>query len=278
MSKKKKIPPKVSRDIALFNMPQISQESTKTSKNFIIEEIEPKVAVKKYRKRSSTATAQESSKSKSYDVLYEKALGGQLDPPKKTTVPVMRAPGFDISKAIMDAAKAGNTTRTESLLQAQDYNNKVSGKYEGEELMDDVKRSMGEMYIPEATTEPIKLNTGGGLDAVASMVSMIPGIGQFAGTALKFVSASNKAADAAQSRLPADQPIKPYGEGMMAKGGVLGAEDNFKYKGPSHEGGGIPVNETGLQTNESSHEVEGEEVTVEMPNGSKYVFSKRTKI
>jgi len=70
----------------------------------------------------------------------------------------------------------------------------------------------------------------------------------------------------------------PY---QLKNGGVIGSKDNFKYKGNTHEQGGIDVDTNGLPVSQSNIEVEDGENMVEINvkgNKIKYVFSNSLKI
>lgn len=70
----------------------------------------------------------------------------------------------------------------------------------------------------------------------------------------------------------------PY---QLEKGGIIGDDDNFQYKGNSHSQGGIDVDAMGMPTMSSNVEVEGDESAADViVNGKKikYVFSNKLKI
>lgn len=66
---------------------------------------------------------------------------------------------------------------------------------------------------------------------------------------------------------------------LYEHGGMLeGRKDALEYEGPSHEQGGIPIDDKGNPVSmPTSKEVEGDEVVVNI-DGKKYIFSKKLKI
>jgi len=69
-------------------------------------------------------------------------------------------------------------------------------------------------------------------------------------------------------------PIK-----LQLGGSISGSYDNFKYGGPTHEGGGIPVNGKGLPSSKiTDKEVEGKEVAIKLKDMPTYIFSTKLKV
>jgi hypothetical protein len=125
-----------------------------------------------------------------------------------------------------------------------------------------------------------KYNIGGellqmGLQTGGNM--LVPGLGSVASMLLGQSLEQDAMGKQIQKNMQkVNTTTNPY---QFKDGGILeGSEDAAMYKGNSHQGGGIGVNEQGIPDPNTMLEVEGEEFKVNLPDKKTYIFSKSLKI